>query len=125
LRKLFTKSYDDEAPTSEKWAKFYNKDVVFIDPTQKTEGLSSYINAQEKLVKRCDDISLVTHAISINENFGFVEWTLVLKIMRKEFIYPSTTRFSFAENGLIFEHRDYFDFCGPPFGIFLSKNKSA
>jgi len=39
-----------------------------------------------------------------------------LKIMGKEFIYPGTTRLLFGENGLIKEHRDYFDFCGPTFG---------
>jgi len=39
-----------------------------------------------------------------------------LKIMGKEFIYPGTTRLLFGENGLINEHRDYFDFCGPTFG---------
>ena len=32
------------------------------------------------------------------------------------FIYPGTTRLIFGENGLIKEHRDYFDFCGPTFG---------
>ena len=39
-----------------------------------------------------------------------------LKIMGKEFIYPGTTRLLFGKNGLIEEHRDYFDFCGPTFG---------
>ena len=36
--------------------------------------------------------------------------------MGKEFIYPGTTRLLFDQNGLIKEHRDYFDFCGPTFG---------
>ena len=69
---------------------------IFIDPTQETEGLDSYIKAQEKLVKRCDDVFLETHAISINGNCGFVEWTMGLKIMGKEFIYPGTTRLLFG-----------------------------
>ena len=104
LRELFTKPYGVDAPTKKKWAKFYNEDVIFIDPTQQTEGLDSYIQAQEKLVKRCDDIFLETHGISISENYGFVEWTMGLKIMGKEFIYPGTTRLLFSENGLIKEH---------------------
>ena len=116
LKGLFTKSYGENAPTRTKWAKFYNENVVFIDPTQETKGLDAYIDAQEKLMKRCDDIYLETHAISISDNCGFVEWTMGLKIMGKEFIYPGTTRIMFAENGLIKEHRDYFDFCGPTFG---------
>ena len=116
LRELFTKPYGADAPTKKKWAEFYNKNVFFVDPTQETKGLDSYIQAQEKLLKRCDDVFLKTHAISISENYGFVEWTMGLKILGKEFVYPGTTRLVFGENGLIKEHRDYFDFCGPTFG---------
>ena len=46
LRGLFTKSYGADAPTKQKWAEFYNENVIFIDPTQATEGLHSYIKAQ-------------------------------------------------------------------------------
>ncbi len=116
LKKLFTKAYGSDAPTKKDWAEFYNENVVFIDPTQETKGLESYIQAQEKLVKRCDDVYLEPHAISINDDCGFVEWTMGLRIMGKEFIYPGTTRLIFGDNGLIKEHRDYFDFCGPTFG---------
>ena len=116
LKELFTKPYGKNAPTKQQWAKFYNENVTFIDPTQQTNGLDAYIRAQEKLVKRCDDVYLETHAIAINGDCGFVEWTMGLKIMGKEFIYPGTTRLIFSENGLIREHRDYFDFCGPTFG---------
>ena len=116
LKELFTKPYGENPPTRKKWEKFYNEDVTFIDPTQETKGLDAYVEAQEKLLKRCDDVYLETHAISISDNFGFVEWTMGLKIMGKEFIYPGTTRLIFSENGLIQEHRDYFDFCGPTFG---------
>ena len=116
LNELFNKPYGQSAPSKEKWSQFYNNDVVFIDPTQKTFGLDSYIKAQEKLINRCDDVYIETHAISVDKDCGFVEWTMGLKIMGKEFIYPGTTRLIFSENGLINEHRDYFDFCGPTFG---------
>ena len=116
LKELFTKPYGKSAPSKQKWAEFYNKDVTFIDPIQETKGLDSYVAAQEKLINRCDDVFLETYAISINEHCGFVEWTMGLKIMGKEFIYPGTTRLLFSKNGLIKEHRDYFDFCGPTFG---------
>ena len=116
LKELFSKPYGADTPKKQKWAEFYNEDVIFIDPTQKTIGLDSYIQAQEKLIKRCDDVFIETHAISIDENHGFIEWTMGLKIMGKEFIYPGTTRLIFSDNGLINEHRDYFDFCGPTFG---------
>ena len=116
LKNLFTKGYGVDPPSDQQWAEFYDEDVIFIDPTQQKNGLNSYIQAQQNLLKRCDDIFLETHAISITNNIGFVEWTMVLKIMGKEFIYPGTTRLTFSEKGKIKEHRDYFDFCGPTFG---------
>ena len=51
LRQLFTKPYGTDAPTKQKWAEFYNENVIFVDPTQETEGLDSYIKAQEKFFK--------------------------------------------------------------------------
>ena len=116
LKALFNKPYGGAVPDYKKWAKFYKKDVVFIDPTQEKIGLNSYIEAQNKLINRCDDIFLKTHAILVDEKIGFIEWTMGLKIMGKEFIYPGTTRLVFDNQGMIKEHRDYFDFCGPTFG---------
>ena len=77
LKALFTKPYGTDAPTKKKWAEFYNENVIFQDPTQETEGLESYVKAQEKLVKRCDDVFLETHAISITGDCGFVELSLI------------------------------------------------
>ena len=36
LKGLFTKPYGKDAPTKQKWAEFYNENVIFIDPTQET-----------------------------------------------------------------------------------------
>ena len=116
LKELFTKPYGVAAPTRKRWEEYYDESVIFIDPTQEKMGLDSYIEAQEKLIKRCQDVYLETHSISVSKDCGFVEWTMGLKIMGKEFLYPGTTRLIFSKNGLIKEHRDYFDFCGPTFG---------
>ena len=115
LINLFSKKYGEEPPSREKWFEFYNEDVVFKDPTQEKYGLEAYINAQEKLINRCDDFFLETHSFAINQKVGFLEWTLGLRILNKEFIYPGPTRLIFDEYGKIKEHRDYFDFCGPTF----------
>ena len=116
LQNLFTKPYGAKAPSKELWASYYENDVLFMDPTQEKFGLDAYIEAQENLLKRCKDVYLETHAVAINKNIGFVEWTMGLKILNKEFIYPGTTRLTFGDSGKIKEHRDYFDFCGPTFG---------
>ena len=39
LKNLFNKPYGVNSPTQKKWSEFYSQNVVFIDPTQKTEGL--------------------------------------------------------------------------------------
>ena len=116
LKTFFNLSYGEKAPSREEWESLYSKQVKFIDPTQEKNGIDAYIKAQDGLIKRCDDIYLESHSIAINRNIAFVEWTMGLKIMGKEFIYPGTSRLLFGENGLIKEHRDYFDFCGPTFG---------
>ena len=115
LKQLFTKPYGVAAPSRNKWARYYQEDVLFIDPTQEKYGLDAYIEAQEKLIRRCKDVYLETHCIAIDKNIGFIEWTMGLKILNKEFIYQGATRLIFGNNGKIKEHRDYFDFCGPTF----------
>ena len=52
LQNLFNKPYGIDPPSREKWSELYNENVVFIDPTQKTKGLDSYIEVQEKLIRR-------------------------------------------------------------------------
>ena len=116
LKSLFTKPYGKKAPSRTEWFEFYEEDVLFIDPTQEKQGLNAYIVAQEKLLKRCDDIFIEPHLISITGRVGFVEWTMRLKIQNKEFVYPGVTKLIFGNRGKIIEHRDYFDFCGPTFG---------
>ena len=38
LKVLFTKPYGTDAPKKQKWAEFYNENVIFKDPTQETEA---------------------------------------------------------------------------------------
>ena len=116
LEKFFNLSYGEKTPTREEWESLYNKQVMFIDPTQKKIGIDAYIKAQDNLIKRCDDIFLESHSIAINKNVAFVEWTMGLKIKGLEFIYDGTSRLIFDELGKVKEHRDYFDFCSGTFG---------
>ena len=115
IRDLFTKPYGEEAPTAEQWKAVYASDVEFVDPTQTTSGIESYIRAQQSLMQRCDDVFLETERIAIDHDVAFVEWRMGLKIKGIEFIYPGTTRLVFGSDGRIVRHRDYFDFVGPTF----------
>ena len=116
LKTLFTKPYGQAGPTAEQWKAVYADDVVFIDPTQEKRGVDAYIQAQEGLMKRCDDVFLETDSVAITGDVAFVEWRMGLKIKGIEFIYPGATRLRFDSAGKILHHRDCFDFVGPTFG---------
>ena len=116
LKKFFNLSYGEKTPSRDEWELLYNKEVKFVDPTQEKFGIDAYIKAQDDLIKKCDDIYLKSHSIAINNNVGFVEWTMGLKIRGLEFIYDGTTRLIFDNYGKVIEHRDYFDFCKGTFG---------
>jgi limonene-1,2-epoxide hydrolase len=115
LRALFTKPYGAPAPTEQPWREAYSEDVVFEDPTQKKTGLKAYLDAQEGLLRRCDDVLLNPLAIACDGNTAFVEWEMGLKIKGIEFMYPGATRLLLNDDGKIVDHRDYFDFVGPTF----------
>ncbi|MCP9820963.1 nuclear transport factor 2 family protein [Synechococcus sp. Cruz-9H2] len=115
LNALFTKPYGTQGPSAEQWRAVYDTNVHFQDPTQERQGIEAYIDAQEGLMRRCDDVYLVPGAVAISGETAFVEWTMGLKIKGIEFVYPGTTRLRIGADGKIVEHRDYFDFVGPTF----------
>jgi hypothetical protein len=115
LRALFTKPYGQDAPTEAQWRELYDDNVHFKDPTQEREGIKAYIEAQDGLMRRCDDVYLQPASIAIEGNTAFVEWEMGLKIKGIEFIYPGTSRLLFNDDGKVCDHRDYFDFVGPTF----------
>lgn len=115
LRSLFTKPYGQPAPSEQQWRELYAEDVHFQDPTQERHGIAAYIAAQEGLIQRCDDVYLTPSAVLVDGDTAFVEWEMGLKIKGIEFIYPGSSRLRFDQQGLVCDHRDYFDFVGPTF----------
>ena len=116
LKALFTKPYGQSGPTESQWRELYDEQVCFKDPTQERQGIKAYIEAQDGLMKRCDDIYLIPGEILINETTAFIEWEMGLKIKGIEFIYPGVSRLKMNSLGKVISHRDYFDFIGPTFG---------
>ena len=97
-----------KAPSREECESLYNQQVKFIEHHKKKNGIDYHINAQEALIKRCDDIYLESHSIAINMNIAFVEWTIGLKNSR---IYIRWyNKIKIYEKVKVKEHRDYFDF---------------
>ena len=59
LRSLFTKPYGMAAPTEAQWRELYDENVHFQDPTQERRGIKAYIEAQDGLMRRCDDVYII------------------------------------------------------------------
>ena len=116
LKALFSKPYGQPAPTESQWRELYDENVHFQDPTQERQGIQAYIKAQDDLMKRCEDVYLIPGAIAIVERTAFVEWEMGLKIKGIEFISAGTSRLIMNDQGMVIDHRDYFDFIAPTFG---------
>jgi hypothetical protein len=115
LRALFTKPYGSPAPSQAQWRALYAPEVHFQDPTQEKQGIQAYLDAQQGLLNRCDDVYLKPGALAIEPGVAFIEWEMGLKIKGLEFVYPGTTRLLLNAEDKIIDHRDYFDFVGPTF----------
>lgn len=115
LRSLFSKPYGSPPPVEAEWRELYAEDVRFQDPTQQAQGLDGFLKAQNALIQRCDDVYVRAEAIAVAGDTAFVEWEMGLKIKGIEFIYPGVSRLHLNTQGLIDDHRDYFDFVGPTF----------
>ena len=69
-----------------------------------------------RLVERCEQLTMDISSISMNENEVFIEWTMVM-IFKK---FPSTpmygcTKLTFGEDNRFIRQRDYFDLWGDIF----------
>jgi hypothetical protein len=115
LRAPFTNTYGVPGPTPPEGRALYDEDVYFEDPTQSRQGVEAYIQTQQGLENRCDDIFLEPGAVAVNGDQTFLEWRMGLKIKGIEFLYPGVTRLRFGADGRIVEHRDYLNFVGPIF----------
>jgi len=94
LRALFTKPYGVAGPAAEQWRAVYDESVYFQDPTQEKRGIDAYIQAQEGLMRRCDDVFLEPVAVALSGDTAFVEWTMGLKIKGLEFVIPAPPAFA-------------------------------
>ena len=86
LRALFTKPYGGPAPTREQWLALYSESVHFVDPTQEHQGIEAYLNAQQALIDRCDDLMLQSSSMAFAGDHAFIEWTMGLRIRGIEFV---------------------------------------
>jgi limonene-1,2-epoxide hydrolase len=95
---------------------YYHKDIVFQDTIQRIEGINDFIAMCKRLTKRTQQLKMEILAIAQNDNVIMFDWIMTLMFKK----YPSTplygsTKLVLSEDGLIKEHRDYYDLWGDIF----------
>jgi ketosteroid isomerase-like protein len=94
-------------------ANIYNKDVVFIDPIAKHEGLSAVESYFTKLLSNSQHCDFTIHSKQLNDsNNCTVTWTMKFtssKMNKGKPISVDGITMLVIENDKITYHRDYYD----------------
>jgi len=91
----------------------YHPHCRFRDSIQAFEGKEKFLEMCDRLTRRCSEIYMDVHAAAQNGNVFFFEWTMTVRFGKAP-LTPmyGATRVTVDEDGLITEHRDYYDLWG-------------
>ncbi|PKN78359.1 MAG: limonene-1,2-epoxide hydrolase [Candidatus Cloacimonetes bacterium HGW-Cloacimonetes-1] len=125
VQELWSKTYNREGKPD--WSHifpYYHQDIVFQDTIQRIEGKDNFIAMCKRLTKRTKQLKMELLAITQNDNVIMFDWIMTMMFKK----YPSTplygaTKLVLDENGLIKEHRDYYDLWGDIFNNIPHFNK--
>jgi hypothetical protein len=91
----------------------YSDDVRFSDPAHSLNGLSALREYFAELYANVEQITFDFSSPRISNDQVFVQWVMRLRHPRlnrgSEIQVPGISCLHFTENGLVDEHRDYFD----------------
>ena len=91
----------------------YSDDIRFSDPAHSLNGLSALRDYFAELYANVEQIAFDFSSPWISNDQVFVQWVMRLRHPRLnrggEVQVPGISCLHFAENGLVDEHRDYFD----------------
>ena len=92
----------------------YHPEVHFRDPIQEVQGRDALIELLLRFAQRCKELRCTVHRVAQEGNVIFVEWTTDALI--REPIPPlvdhGCSRLLVDDDGLVIDHRDYFDLWG-------------
>ncbi len=92
----------------------YHPDVVFRDAIQRVQGRDAVIEMLLRFPQRCKELRCIVHRVAQEGNVIFVEWTTEMKIRDRipELADDGVSRLVLDEDGMVIDHRDYFDLWG-------------
>ncbi len=91
----------------------YHPNMRFKDSIQEVNGKAKFVELCDRLQKRCSEIRLDIHDMAQNDKIFFVQWTMSIRF-RGTPLTPmyGATKITIDDEGLITEHRDYYDLWG-------------
>ena len=92
---------------------YYHPNCRFRDSIQGFEGKEKFMEMCARLTKRSSEIYMDVHNVAQNGNTFFVEWTMTMRFSRAPLTpLRGSSRINVDDDGLITEHRDYYDLWG-------------
>jgi len=96
---------------------YYHPQVRFRDPIQALEGRQAFIEMSQRLVSRCSELRARVNDAAQTGRVIFLQWTMEMKLGPTPLTsIEGCTKLTLDEQGLVVEHRDYFDLWGDSLG---------
>ncbi len=95
-------------------SRYYHPDVHFRDAIQEVQGRDAVIEMLLRFAKRCQELRCTVHRVIADGDVVFVEWTTeaVIRDRIPTLVDDGCSRLLLDEDGLVVDHRDYFDLWG-------------
>ena len=91
----------------------YSGDVVFSDPAHEIHGLKNLRRYFESLYNDCDSVFFTFYHHQLVDNVGYIQWEMAFSHPKlgsgKTIKVPGVSRIHFNNQGLVDDHRDFFD----------------
>jgi limonene-1,2-epoxide hydrolase len=103
----------------------YHPDVRFQDAIQVVHGKDAVIEMMLRFPQRVAELSCTVHEAAQNDDVIFVEWSMDMRARKRLPVMTNhgTSKLRLDENGLVIEHRDYFDLWGDMLDAFPRVSK--
>ncbi len=103
----------------------YHPDVRFRDAIQEVRGRDAVIEMMLRFPQRCHELRNIVHEAVQVGDLIFVEWTTEMRFRPRLPIARNngTSKLKLDADGLVVEHRDYFDLWGDMIETFPKVNK--
>ena len=105
--------------------KYYHPDVLFRDAIQEVRGRDAVIEMLLRFPQRCHELRVEVHDVVQQGQLIFVEWRteMVIRKGMRVLWNDGCTRLRLDDQGLVVDHRDYFDLWGDLIDAFPKASK--